>query len=210
MIKIIIADDHPVFREGLKKILEKEIDMEIAGEVSSGEDLLTEMNESDYDLIILDVGLPGRSGIEILGDVRKINSKIPILVYSMHPEERYALRAIKAGANAYLSKEEKPDILFAAIRKISTGQKYITSSIAEQLANTLDDSAPLPTHDKLSSREFEIMLRIAKGNPVKQISEQLSISANTVNTYRSRIFEKMGFSNNIELARYVIDNKLID
>jgi DNA-binding NarL/FixJ family response regulator len=210
MIKIIIADDHPVFREGLKKILEKEIDMEISGEVSSGERLLIKLNEKEYDLIILDVGLPGRSGIDVLGDIRKINSKIPILVYSMHPEERYALRAIKAGANAYISKEAKPDILFEAIRKISTGQKYITSKIAEQLANTFDDSAPLPAHDKLSTREFEIMLKIAKGNTVKQISVQLSISANTVNTYRSRIFEKMGFSNNIELARYVIDNKLID
>ncbi len=210
MIKIIIADDHPVFREGLKKIIEREVDMEITGEVSTGEKLLIELNNSDYDLIILDVGLPGRSGIDVLGDIRKINSKIPILVYSMHSEERYALRAIKAGANAYLSKEEKPDILFEAIRTISTGHKYITSTIAEQLANTLDESAPLPSHEKLSTREFEIMLKIAKGNTIKQISEQLSISANTVNTYRSRIFEKMGFSNNIELARYVIDNKLID
>jgi DNA-binding NarL/FixJ family response regulator len=210
MIKIIVADDHPVFREGLKKIIEREIDMEVSGEVSSGEDLINILSESDYDLVILDVGLPGRSGIDILADIRKMNNKIPILIYSMHPEDRFGLRAFKAGANAYLSKEAKPDILFEAIRKIRTGQKYITPTIAEQMANTLDDSTELGSHEKLSTREFEIMLKIAKGNSVKQISEQLSISINTVNTYRSRIFEKMGFNNNIELAHYVIDKKLID
>jgi DNA-binding NarL/FixJ family response regulator len=210
MIKIIVADDHPVFREGLKKILNKEIDIEVSGEVSSGEELLNELTNSEYDMIILDVGLPGRSGIDILSDVRKMDAKIPILIYSMHPEDRFGLRAFKAGANAYLSKEEKPEVLFKAIRKISTGQKYITPTIAEQMANTFDDTSGLVPHEKLSTREFEIMLKIAKGNSVKQISEQLSISTNTVNTYRSRIFEKMGFNNNIELTRYVIDKKLID
>jgi len=210
MIKIIVADDHPVFREGLKRILSKEIDMDVSGEVSSGEELLNELTESEYDLIVLDVGLPGRSGIDILADIRKMDAKIPILIYSMHPEERFGVRAFKAGADAYLSKEEKPDVLFKAIRRISMGHKYITPTIAEQMAHTLEDSSDAVPHEKLSTREFEIMLKIAKGNSVKQISEKLSISTNTVNTYRSRIFEKMGFNNNIELTRYVIDNKLID
>lgn len=210
MINIIIADDHPVFREGLKNILNKEIDLEVSNEVVTGEILLDELSKSDYDLIILDVGLPGRSGIDILTDIRKMNNKVPVLVYSMHPEERFALRAFKAGANAYLSKEEKPAILLEAIRKISTGKKYITPSIAEQMANTLDISSEESPHDKLSTREFEVMLKIALGISIKKIAEQLSISINTVNTYRARVFEKMGFQNNIELAHYVIENKLIE
>lgn len=210
MINIIIADDHPVFREGLKNILNKEIDLEVSNEVVTGEILLDELSKSDYDLIILDVGLPGRSGIDILTDIRKMNNKVPVLVYSMHPEERFALRAFKAGANAYLSKEEKPAILLEAIRKISTGKKYITPSIAEQMANTLDISSEESPHDKLSTREFEVMLKIAVGISIKKIAEQLSISINTVNTYRARVFEKMGFQNNIELAHYVIENKLIE
>jgi two-component system invasion response regulator UvrY len=210
MIHIIIADDHPVFREGLKKILNKEVDLEVSNEVETGEILLSALSEKDYDLIILDVGLPGRSGIDILSDIRKLNNKIPVLVYSMHPEERYALRAFKAGANAYLSKEENPEILLEAIHKISSGKKYITASIAEQMANTLDNSSDKSPHEKLSTREFEVMLKISMGQSIKEIAEHLSISMNTVNTYRARVFEKMGFHNNIELAHYVIENKLIE
>ena len=210
MLKILIADDHPVFREGLKKIINKEVDLEVTAEVESGEEIFGLLNGDDIDLIILDVGLPGRSGIDLLADIRKINAKLPVLIFSMHSEERFALRAFKAGANAYLSKEEKTEKLLEAIRTISTGRKYITPTIAEKLANSIDKNLDKPAHEYLSNREFEVMRLIAMGKSVREIGDMLSISVNTVNTYRMRVLEKMGFDSNMDLAYYVIQNKLID
>jgi two-component system invasion response regulator UvrY len=210
MVRIIIADDHPVFREGLRKILSKEVDLEIVFEAESGEELLGEIDNLEFDLIILDVGLPGRSGIDILADIRKTHPKIPVLIFSMHPEERFALRAIKAGANAYLSKEEKAEKLIEAIHTIKTGRKYITPTIAEKLANTIDKNIEKAPHENLSTREFEVMRMIAIGKSVREIAEDLSISVNTVNTYRMRVLDKMDFNSNMDLAYYVIQNKLID
>jgi two-component system invasion response regulator UvrY len=210
MVRIIIADDHPVFREGLRKILSKEVDLNIVYEAESGEELLGEIDNLEFDLIILDVGLPGRSGIDILADIRKTHPKIPVLIFSMHPEERFALRAIKAGANAYLSKEEKAEKLIEAIHTIKTGRKYITPTIAEKLANTIDKNIEKAPHENLSTREFEVMRMIAIGKSVREIAEDLSISVNTVNTYRMRVLDKMDFNSNMDLAYYVIQNKLID
>jgi two-component system invasion response regulator UvrY len=210
MVRIIIADDHPVFREGLRKILSKEVDLDIVYEAESGEELLGEIDNLEFDLIILDVGLPGRSGIDILADIRKTHPKIPVLIFSMHPEERFALRAIKAGANAYLSKEEKAEKLIEAIHTIKTGRKYITPTIAEKLANTIDKNIEKAPHENLSTREFEVMRMIAIGKSVREIAEDLSISVNTVNTYRMRVLDKMDFNSNMDLAYYVIQNKLID
>jgi DNA-binding NarL/FixJ family response regulator len=210
MLKILIADDHPVFREGLKKIINKEVDLKVTAEVESGEEIFAILAGGDIDLIILDVGLPGRSGIDLLSDIRKINPKLPVLIFSMHSEERFALRAFKAGANAYLSKEENTGKLLEAIRTISTGRKYITPTIAEKLANSIDKNLDKPAHEQLSNREFEVMRLIAMGKSVREIGEMLSISVNTVNTYRMRILEKMGFDGNMDLAYYVIQNKLID
>jgi len=210
MIKIIIADDHQVIREGIKRIINNEIDLEVVEEVETGETLLNKVCDNKYDVVILDVGLPGRSGIEILGDLRKFDSKIPVLIFSMQPEERIAIRAIKAGANAYLSKEAPADELLKAIRTISTGRKYITPLLAEKLAENIDDNFDGPLHEKLSDREFEVMCLIAKGKSVKEIADIKSISINTVNTYRARILAKMDFSNNMELAYYVIQNNVID
>jgi DNA-binding NarL/FixJ family response regulator len=210
MIRIIIADDHPVFREGIRKTISKEVDLEVVCEAESGEELLSKLNSEDFDLIVLDVGLPGRSGIDILTDIRKTHPKIPVLIFSMHPEERFALRAFKAGASAYLSKEEKAEKLLEAIRTISTGRKYITPTIAEKLANSIDKNFEKAPHENLSTREFEVMRMIAMGKSVREIAEILSISVNTVNTYRMRVLDKMDFNSNMDLAYYVIQNKLID
>ena len=210
MLKIFIADDHPVFREGLKRIINKEVDLKVVDEVESGEEIFPKLDANEYDVLILDVGLPGRSGLDLLVDIRKIKPKLPVLIYTMHPEERFALRAFKSGANAYLSKEESSEKLLEAIRTISTGRKYITPTIAEKLANSFDKNVDKAPHELLSNREFEVMRMIAIGKPVREIAEDLSLSVNTANTYRMRILEKMNFSNNIDLAHYVIQNKLID
>lgn len=209
MIKIIIADDHQVIREGVKRIINNEIDLKIIAEVETGEALLNKISSDKFDIVILDVGLPGRSGIEILEDLRKFEPKLPVLIFSMQPEERIAIRAIKAGANAFISKEAPAEELLKAIRTISTGKKYITPSIAEKLAETLSDNFNQTPHNRLSNREFEVMCLIARGKSIKDIAESKSISVNTVNTYRTRILAKMDFNNNMELAYYVIKNKLI-
>ncbi len=210
MIRILIADDHPVFREGVKKIVNKEVDLEVTAEVESGEEIFGILDKNETDLVVLDVGLPGRSGIDLMSDIRKINPKLPVLIFSMHSEERYALRAIKAGANAYLSKEESSEKLLEAIRAISTGRKFITPTIAEKLADSIDKNLDRPAHELLSNREFEVMRLIAMGKSVRDIADMLSISINTVNTYRMRVLDKMGFESNMDLAYYVIQNKLID
>ncbi|MCF6270140.1 MAG: response regulator transcription factor [Melioribacteraceae bacterium] len=209
MLRIIIADDHQVIREGVKRIINSEIDIKVVAEVETGEALLNKISNNKFDVIILDIGLPGRSGIEVLSDIRKFDPKLPVLIFSMQPEERVAIRAIKAGANAYLSKEAPAEELLKAIRTISTGRKYITPTIAEKLAETIDDNFSETPHNRLSNREFEVMCLIARGKSVKEIAESKSISVNTVNTYRARILTKMNFNNNMELAYYVIQNKLI-
>lgn len=210
MINIIIADDHQVIREGIKRIINSEIDLKVTTEVETGEALLNKISAEKFDIVILDVGLPGRSGLEILGDLRKINPKLPVLIFSMQPEERIAIRALKAGANAYLNKNVPADELLIALRTIYTGRKYITPTLAEKLADSIDDNFGEEKHSKLSDREFEVMCMIARGKSVRDIADAKSISINTVNTYRTRILNKMDFNNNMELAYYVIQNKLID
>lgn len=210
MIRIIIADDHQVVREGAKRVINSEIDLKVVDEVETGEALLNKISTNKYDVVILDVGLPGRSGIEILSDLRKFEPKLPVMIFSMQPEERVAIRAIRAGANAYLTKNAPVDELLKAIRIIATGRKYITPSVAEKLAMTIDTNLNEIPHSRLSDREFEVMCLIARGKSVKEIAESKSISVNTVNTYRSRVLSKMEFNNNMELAYYVIQNKLID
>lgn len=209
MLNVIIADDHQVIREGIKRIINDEVDMKVVSEVETGEALLATIS-NNCDVVILDVGLPGRSGIEILGDLRKIQPKLPVLIFSMQPEERIAIRTIKAGANSYLSKDTPAKELLTAIRTIADGRKYITPSVAEKLAESIDDNFNNLPHKRLSNREFEVMCLITKGKSVREIASLKSISVNTVNTYRTRILTKMNFSNVMELAYYVIQNKLID
>lgn len=210
MIKIVIADDHPLFREGMKKIINDQTDLKIVGETENSAGILDLISKTETDVLLLDITLPGRSGIDITKDVKSFYPKLPVLILSMHPEERFAVRALKAGASGYLNKECEPEIVLDAIRALYDGRKYITPKVAEQLAHDIDTSASKPTHELLSDREFEVMQLIATGKSVREIAEQLSLSINTINTYRMRIFEKMNLKSNIDLVHYSIQHGLID
>jgi DNA-binding NarL/FixJ family response regulator len=210
LIKILIADDHAVVREGLKQIVADTSDMIVTDEASDGHEVLTLLSENNYDVVVLDIGMPGPSGLDILKQIRRESLNLPVLILSVYPEEQYAVRALKAGASGYLTKESAPDELITAIRKVSMGGKYITSSLAEKLAFELELDAEKPPHESLSDREFQVMCMIAKGKAIKDIAEELYLSPKTVSTYRSRILEKMKMKSNGELIHYAINNHLID
>ncbi len=209
MIRIIIVDDHPIFREGLKKIVSESHDIAIADEVSTGRDLLDRLRRNSYDIIILDISLPDMSGLEILGNLQNEKKHPPVLIISMHPEEQYAVAALKTGASGYLTKGSVPDELLTAIRRVSTGRKYISSSLAEKLASDLNKSGEKPAHDTLSDREYQVMVMLASGKPTGDIARQLSLSLPTISTYRSRILRKINLKNNAELIHYAIKNNLV-
>jgi two-component system, NarL family, invasion response regulator UvrY len=208
-IKIIIADDHPMLRAGLAQSINREVDLKVVEECETGEELLSKISENEPDIIILDVDLPGRSGIDILKEVKKLMPELPVLILSMHDESKYGVRAIQAGANAYLSKAEDKNVIIDTLRKIKGGKKYITPKLAEILAEELDNTSDKPLHEKLSDRELEIMVHIAVGKSVSEIAELLSLSINTVNTYRARVLSKMRLKNNTQIALYALENKLI-
>ncbi len=210
MIKILIADDHAIVREGLKQILSENPDIVVAAEASNGHEVMDKLNKHNYDLIVLDVALPGRSGLDILKDIKSQKPKLPVLVLSMYPEEQYAVRVLKAGASGYLTKESAPNELIKAIKQIAQGRKYISGSLAEKLAGELEIDSKKPLHETLSDREYEVMIMIATGKKVKEIADNLSLSEKTVSTYRTRVLEKMGMKSNAELTHYAIRNKLVD
>jgi two-component system invasion response regulator UvrY len=210
MIRIIITDDHPIFREGLKRIIEKTSDMVVADEASTGEELLGKVGEKNLDLVLLDIAMPGRGGLDILDQLKTTNPNLRILVLSMYPEERYAIRVLKSGAAGYLTKDEASDELIKAIRKISDGGKYVSPSLAEKWALDLELGGEKPLHESLSNREYQVMLMIASGKTLKEIVEELSLSVTTISTYRSRILKKMKLSNNAEIIYYAIKNGLVE
>jgi two-component system invasion response regulator UvrY len=210
MIKILIADDHAIVREGLKQILSETSDMLVAGEASNGRQCLKLVWEKDLDLVLLDIAMPGRGGMDILKQLKHEKPKLPILMLSMYPEKQYAVRALKAGASGYLTKESAPEELIAAIRKVSQGRKYVSSSLAEKLAVYLETDAEKPVHEILSDREYQVMLMIASGKTVKQIADKLSLSVKTISTYRARTLMKMGMKNNAEITYYAIKQALVD
>jgi DNA-binding NarL/FixJ family response regulator len=209
MIKVIIVDDHPVVRRGLKQILQEEPDVEVVGEAESAQEAFKIIRTIDCDAVVLDISLPGASGVEILKQLKHEYQKLPVLILSVHPEEQYAVRVMKAGASGYLTKESAPEELVKAIRKIISGGKYISSSLAERLITDIDTSGK-PHHEKLSDREFEIMRMIAQGKAIKTIAEELYLSEKTVSTYRTRLLEKMGMTTNAEIISYALKNKLIE
>jgi DNA-binding NarL/FixJ family response regulator len=209
-MKILIADDHTIFREGLKHILTEYPDMIVADEARNGREVLEKIWNNDYDMVLLDISMPGMTGLEALKQLKNDRPKLPVLVLSMHPEEQYAVRALRAGASGYLTKESAPEELMTAIRKISQGRKYITSSLAERLALEMEADSEKPLHDVLSDREYQVLRMIAEGKTVKHIAEELSLSIKTVSTYRARIMEKMKMTTNAELMHYAMKHHLLD
>jgi two-component system, NarL family, invasion response regulator UvrY len=209
MIRILVADDHTVVREGIKQILSGHTDMVVEDEAANGQEVLRKVMKNSYDLILLDISMPGKSGLEILEEIRALRPKLPVLILSMHPEEQYAVRMLRAGAAGYLTKASAPEELISAIRKVSKGGKYVTASLAEKLAFELDAGAEKPCHEKLSSREYQVMLMLAAGQTVGEVAAALCLSAKTISTYRTRILEKMNMKKNAELTLYAVKNNLI-
>jgi DNA-binding NarL/FixJ family response regulator len=210
MLRILIADDHAIVRQGLKQIVTETQDMMVAGEASNGQELLNKIKEGEYDVVVLDITMPGRNGMDVLRQLRSERPWLPVLMLSIHPEEQYALRALRAGASGYLTKESAPDELVVAIRKVSRGGKYVSSSLAEKLAFELEVGREQALHEALSDREYQVMCMIASGKTVMEIAQKLSLSEKTISTYRSRILEKMKMKNNAELTYYAIKNQLVD
>ena len=210
MIRLLIADDHAIFREGLKHILEEHPDIIVADEAKNGQEVLDNIWKREYDMVLLDIGMPGMPAIEVLKKVKNDKPRLPILVLSMYPEEQYAVRVIKAGASGYLTKESAPEELITAIRKITAGRKYITSSVAEKLAAEVEPDAARPAHHTLSDREFEVFRLIASGKTVTQVADDLFLSVKTISTYRSRILEKMKMKTNAELMHYALKHQMIE
>jgi DNA-binding NarL/FixJ family response regulator len=210
MIKILIADDHTIFREGLKHILAEYPDLVVADEANNGQEVLDKIWKNNYDMVLLDITMPGMTGLEVLKQLKNDKPKLPVLILSMHPEEQYAIRVLRAGASGYLTKESAPDELITAIRKISQGRKYITSSLAERLATEVEADSEKPLHDILSDREYQVLRMIASGKTVKHIAKELSLSIKTVSTYRARIMEKMKMKTNAEVMHYVIKHQLLN
>jgi len=210
MIEVIITDDHPLIREGLKKTLSGEIDIEVVAEAENANDALSLLHKKQPDLLILDITMPGKSGLELIKDLKNSFPALPILILSIHPEKRFAVRALKAGAYGYLCKSSISEELVKAIRKITQQKrKYITPDAAELLAGQLDGDEEV-LHEALSDREFEVLRMIAQGMAISKIADELNLSAHTIHTYRSRIKEKMSLESNVEMTRYAINNRLID
>jgi DNA-binding NarL/FixJ family response regulator len=209
MIRILVVDDHTIVRQGLKQILGEEKDMNVVEEASNGQEALQKIGKNEYDCVLLDISMPGRSGLEVLKDIKALRPKLPVLILSMHSEELYAIRALRAGASGYLTKASASEELIGAIRKVSAGRKYVSTSLAEKLAFELDADASKPPHETLSDREYQVMIMLASGKTVKEIADEVCLSVKTISTYRTRIMEKMNLKKNAELTLYAIQHHLI-
>jgi two-component system, NarL family, invasion response regulator UvrY len=210
MIKVLIADDHSILRSGLKKILNEEIDIEIFGEAANHNEVLAFLSSKVPDIVLLDISMPGKDGLDTLKEIKTNYPKTKVLILSMHPEDRYAVRAIKSGASGYVSKQGAAEELVTAIRHVSGGRKYVSSTLAEKLVKYYESELDKPPHELLSDREFQVLCMIASGKTVAEIGEALYISPSTVATYRSRILTKLQLNLDTELTAYALKNKLID
>jgi len=210
MIKVLIADDHPIVRRGLKEILVRELEDSVCGEAKDAQEVLARTHSEDWDLVILDITMPGRSGLDVLRDLKKVRPKLPVLVVSMHAEDQYGKRALRAGASGYIHKESAPEELIKAVHKVLAGGRYVSPMLAENLALNLNGDVWRDAQDTLSQREFEILRMIALGRTVNQIAEELHLSGSTVSTYRARILEKMNMTTTAELMHYALRNHLVD
>ncbi len=210
MIRVLIADDHEIVRAGLRQILAEDSELSVHGEASDGQELLELCRREGGDVVLLDLNMPGRNGLEILKQLRQEYPSLPVLILSIHPEDQYALRAIRAGASGYLTKETASSQLLKAIHKVHGGGRYISDALAERMAENLAGGGYQKPHEVLSDREYQVMIMIASGKSVGHIASELFLSAKTISTYRHRILEKMGMDNNSELTSYVVRNGLLD
>lgn len=210
MLKILIADDHPIIRRGLTQIIADTPDMVVGDEATNGWEVLSKVRSGTYDVVLLDIAMPGQDGLDVLSQLKHEKPRLPVLMLSMYPEEQFAVRALRAGASGYLTKESAPAELVSAIRKVSTGHKYVSSSLAEKLALDLQCVGNQLPHETLSDREHQVMRLIASGKTASEIARELSLSVKTISTYRSRILKKMGMASNAELTHFAISRKLID
>ncbi len=209
MIRILVADDHIVVRRGLRMILLEGFPGATIEEVGDAEDLVKQVIKESWDVVISDLSMPGRSGLDALQQIKQIKPTLPVLILSIHPEDQYAIRVLKAGASGYLSKDMAPDELVNAVQKVMVGKKYITAAVAEKLTSIFDDDKNKAPHELLSDREFSVLKMLASGKSVSEIAESLFLSVTTVSTYRARIISKMNLKNNAELTLYAIENKLL-
>ena len=210
MLRIIIVDDHAIVRHGLKQILEESREMKVVAEFSNGGDAIRWIRTNDCDVVLLDISMPGRNGIDVLKQIREEKTKLAVLILSIYPEDQYAVRLIKAGASGYLTKEIAPEIVVEAAWRVASGKKYISATVAEMLANELGTPDGKLPHETLSDREYQILLLLASARTVSEIANALALSVKTISTYRSRILEKMSLRNNAELMHYVIENHLTE
>ncbi len=206
--RILIADDHALFRAGVRALLEEHTDWEVGGEASTGDEALRLMKNEDWDAVLLDISMPDRSGIDILRQIRPHKPNMPILILSMYPEDQYAVNLLRAGATGYLTKDAVPEQVVAALRTLLAGRKYISNEVAQLLADDVDGGGR-PLHSALSEREFQIFCKIAAGKSVGDIADELHLSNKTVSTYRARVLEKMNLSSNADLTYYAIKNGII-
>lgn len=210
MIKILIADDHALIRQGLRKVFDAEKDLRVAGEAAHAAEVLDVLSRTKVDLLLLDINMPGRSGIELLQDLRRRFPKVKTLMLSMHPEENVAMRAIKAGAAGFVSKNATPEELLKAIHKVAAGRRYVSQMLADRLAEEIGKPAHARPHESLSEREFEVLCLFGRGRTVSEIARHLSLSVPTITTYRSRILQKMNMKTTAELIHYAIRHGLVE
>ena len=210
MIRVVIADDHTIVREGLKQLLQASADLDVVGEARDGHEVLQRVREREFDVLLLDMSMPGRSGMDLIKQVKSERPKLRVLVLSMHQEHQYAVRAIMAGASGYLTKESASKQLVSAIRKVAAGGAYITPEVAEQLALSAMPGAEGPPHASLSDREYQVFQLLVAGKSVSEIAQQLHLSVKTVSTHKARLMEKMGIGNQAELVRYAMRHGLTD
>ena len=210
MIRLLIADDHAIVREGLKQIVAQTSDINVVGEATNAAEVLSKLRTTKLYLLLLDISMPGRSGLDVLIEVRRDYPDLPVLILSLHAEDQYAVRSLKAGAAGYLTKESAPDQLIAAIRKASSGGKYISSQLAERLALNLVADKGVPPHELLSNREFQVFRNLALGKTVTEIADELSLSVKTISTNRTRLLEKMEMKTNAEITQYALQHNLIE
>ena len=210
MIRVLIIDDHPIVRTGIRSLLEEAADIEIVGEAADGEQGLEQAMRTRPNVITLDISMPGMSGMDVLKELKNQQHQAAVLVLSLHPEDRYAIRLLRAGASGYVTKEAPSHALIQAIRKVHDGGKYISPVVAERLAFSIDSDFENPLHERLSGRELEVMRQLASGKTVTEIGQRLEISVKTVSTYRRRILEKMALTSTAEIVRYAIENQIVE